>query len=287
MHPLKVQAAIVRAANSEAEGRHEAAEVDLARAAALAAGDPDVTRNIAAFRMAAGDDDGALRVLMGSAADDDSLLLAIRAQVRLRLGDRSGAEGDIDAALRRLAEAGDGDATRMAMADVALDLGRSEQAAELLGSLTPAADAAAMRWVLAGRQAFVEGRIADAVVHYREAAGRSAAFGAECLTELATRLVVARDDERALEVFAELGDAPLPDEPRRAKVQALMRVRRFEAAQAEIDRIAATGPLPAWALGTAVDIALERDDPRAAIDHLTELVERGQSTPQNSACSLP
>ena len=277
-HPLKARTLLVRAANRQEAGRTPDAEDDLVVAADLARNDPDVTRNAAASRLARGDAAGALRVLLAPIGDQDPFLLAARAQVRIQLGDAAEARRDLDAAISHLGDAQDGDSTRLAAADCAIDLARLDVARELLDGLTAAAQDLPVRWVLEGRIALIERRHDDAVGHYRRAAGLSGAMARECLIELATGLVGVGEDARAIEVFGEVEGAPLPAEPLRAKVQALMRTRDLEGAQREVDSLASDGPLPAWALGTAIDIALEREDPAAAIAHLSRLVESGDAT---------
>lgn len=280
VHPLKARALLVRAANRQEAGRTLDAESDLVGAADLARNDPDVTRNAAASKLARGDAAGALRILLVPACDQDPFLLAVRAQVRIQLGDSAEAGRDLDAAIARLGDAEDGDSSRLAAADPAIDLVRLDVARELLDGLTGAGQDLPIRWVLEGRIALIERRYDDAAGHYRRAAGLSGAMARECLTELATGLVGAGEDARALDVFSEVEGAPLPAEPLQAKVRALMRIRDLEGAQREVDALAAGGPLPAWALGTAIDIALEREDPAAAITHLSQLVERGNATPR-------
>ena len=278
VHPLKPHALAIRAANWQALGRSSEADQDLALAAELDRDDTDIIRNLAVSKLAARDLDGASRVLLAAPVEADPLLLGIRAQVRLQLGDRDAASRDLDAAVARLGDAMDGDATRLPIAETAIDLGRYDEARRVINELSPPMRERPMAIILEGRLALKERRIGEATRRFRDAANNAGDMGNEILVELATGLVSAGEDEAALQVFSEIETEDLPEDPKRAKVQALMRTRNLAGAQDEIDRLGQVGALPAWALGTAVEIALQRDDPEVAIRHLTDLVTTGHAT---------
>jgi transcription elongation GreA/GreB family factor len=73
-------------------------------------------------------------------------------------------------------------------------------------------------------------------------------------------------------------DAILAESPRDYAV-ALFKADDFPRTQRVIERLAAAGPLPRWALELATEIALRRGDAIRAIEHLQSLVALGQPRP--------
>jgi tetratricopeptide (TPR) repeat protein len=278
VHPFKAKALVLRAAAKRAAGRLDEADADLQLAASVEPDDPDVVRNLAALRLQAGDDDGALELLHRPVASNDALLVAVRAEILARHGRHDEAARDLERGLGLLPDAHDPDAARFALADAALELEDVEGAARALDGLSEPARERPIAAVFVGRIAFARGNMEDAIASYRDGAERAGAMRDAFLTELAVALVRVGRHAEAAAVFNEVPAAGILEEARRAYVLALMRIKDLAQAQEQIDVLAGSGPLPAWALGVAVDIALAREDQDAAIAHLTELVDRGHAT---------
>ena len=256
------------------------AEADLQLGSSLDPDDPDVVRNLVSLRLQLGDDDGALELLHRPVAGSDALLVAMRAEVLARHGTRDEAARDIEHGLTLVPDSHDPDAARFALADAALELGDADGAMRALEGLTELARNRPMAAVFDGRIAFARGDVEAGVASYRRGAERAGAMRDAFLTELAVALVRSGRHAEAIAVFNEVAGQAIPEEARRAYVLALMRLNDLVRAQEQIDVMAASGPLPAWAIGVAVDIALAREDQDAAIAHLTELVDRGEAPPR-------
>ncbi len=278
VHPLKAKALVLRAAARRAAGRMDEAEADLRLGSSLDPDDPDVVRNLVSLRLELGDDDGALELLHRPVASSEALLLAMRAEVSARRGRRTEAARDIEQAVTLVADSHDPDAARFAIADAALELGDLDGAARALEGLTETARGRAITAVFEGRIAFARGDVDAAITSYRRGAEIAGAMRDAFLTELAVALVRHGRDQDAIAVFMEVVEDQIPEEPRRAYIHALMRVNDLLGSQEQIDSMSAGGPLPAWAVGVAVDIALAREDQEGAIRHLAQLVERGEAT---------
>lgn len=278
VHPLNTKALVIRAAARRARGAIEEAEADLRLATSLDPDDVDVLRNHVSLRLERGDDDGALELLHRPVASSDALLLAVRAEIFARHGRRAEAARDVEQARELVADAPDPDAARFAIADAALELGDVEEATRALQGLSEAARGRSMAAVVEGRIAFARGDIEAGIARYQRAADGAAAMRDAVLTELAVALVRHGRHEEAVAAFGEVPQAQIPEEPRRAYVFALMRVHDLQGAEEQIESLAANGPLPAWAVGVAVDLALAREDQEGAIRRLAELVERGEAT---------
>jgi tetratricopeptide (TPR) repeat protein len=279
VHPLKPKALVLRAAARRAAGRPDEADADLRLGSTLDPDDADVARNLVSLRMAAGDDDGALELLTRPVANSDALLVAVRAEVLARQGRREEAAGDIEHGLTLVPDYHDPDAARLALANAALELDDAETAAGILEGLGEAVRNQPIAAVFAGRIAFARGDIEEGVRCYRRGADLAGGQRDAYLVELAVNLVRSRQFAGAVAVFDERGGSAMPNEGWRAYVFALMRTNALARAQDQVDAMALSGPLPAWAIAVAVDIALAREDPDQAIARLTELVDRGEATP--------
>ena len=279
VHPLKPKALVLRANAYRAIGDTDRAAEDLGLATTLDARDEDALRNLVALRLEANDDDAALELLYAPGAGADPLLLALRAQVLTRRRQREEALADLERAVTLLPDATDPDAARFAIAEAAIDLVQPDVASQSLDGLSADGQQLAIAHALRGRAAFQQGRTDDAVGEFRQAVsmivdGRRNLL----LAELGARLAREGRYEGAAEAFAEVPRGELPPDAMNSYVAVLVRLNRLARAQELIDAEANDGPLSPQLMELAVQIALAREDPDAAVVHLGALVESGHGT---------
>ena len=276
--PLRVQALTLRSAVRLRMGRTGEANADIDDARRIAHDNPEVLRHSVEARLAAGDQDGALQILLSSVADDQPLLLALRGGLRVEMGDATDGIRDLKAAAVLIPNASEPDSIRLMVADAATSAGDYELASRALESLT---DDGKKSWrgpFFSGRLAFARGDIDEGVRVFRQAVDGAGKIAPSLLVELAERLFRAGRAEEAVRVFDEVGRSNLSPQGRVIFVAALMDVGDYVRSQDIVDEVAAQGPMPQWALAVAADIAFRREEPEAAIRSLTELIERGPTS---------
>jgi tetratricopeptide (TPR) repeat protein len=112
---------------------------------------------------------------------------------------------------------------------------------------------------------------------YRQVAADDALHRSELLAELGSRYLLAGRPKDAIRIFRD--GQPLPKGAARPFVRALVEANELADAHAELERLAAAGPMPDWAVAFAAQIALRSNDPKVAAAHLEDLFARGAMTP--------
>src|ERR1019366_4650897 len=161
--------------------------------------------------------------------------------------------------LRRLTEAHEPNAVRLAAADAALELGDIGLAERALLGLSGAAIGSARHYIVRGRLAFVKTDIAEATTCFETAADREEKLRAVCHAELGSRLMSANRPREAVKAF-EKSD-PLPRKALPQYVRALMLTDQLVLADRLVkDQLQRADSIPDWALDAAAHIALVRED---------------------------
>jgi tetratricopeptide (TPR) repeat protein len=277
-HPVVAPAYLVRSQVRRLLGRTADANLDMLEAERANEGDPDVVEQAAATRAAAGDFDGALRVLRVPLVDDVPVLLAIRAEVQVAKGLRAEARHDLDAAIAGLPLGEEHDAIYYRLAETALLLGDRALADSLRNRMSDDGRNGPSGTLVAADMAFVDGDVEAGTALYRATVGLDPSRRVPLLMRLALELLDHRLPIEALAVMDEVGLDALPEPALQPYATAGLQAQSLAAAQAAIDRLARTGPLPPWALAIAADIALWRDDPETAAAHLSTLEKGGGGT---------
>jgi tetratricopeptide (TPR) repeat protein len=241
---------------------------------------PDNTRALetaAATRVQVGDEAGALEILVGPVVENSPWLLAMRACLLARIGQAEKARRDLDAVLQAIAAAPEPDVLRAAAAEAALFLSDVALAKKLVSEMSSGERAPSVPHIITlARIAVLENDLSEAESQYRKAIELDPALRAEHLIELGSRLLQAKRENAAAEVFREAG--PLTETAERMFVQALVLSDRLFEAHEVLEHRAEKGPMPNWALGFAAQIALRRNDPKSGAAHLEDLFSRGVTT---------
>jgi tetratricopeptide (TPR) repeat protein len=285
---LRVPQALILRSNARRQlGHAESAKEDVDHATRLRPDDLDSIRHAAQIAVGEGHPERALRLLRHPAVEEDSLLLAFRSNIEVSQGQKEEAEHDLDAALRRIADATEPDPARFSMATTALNLGDVTRAAEILNGLGSAAKASWRGGWFAGQLAFQAGDVEAGADQYRKAAAGAKEAGGEdaeaapiLWMELGQRLLKAGRAVESVSAFEQAPVESLPDEALSGYAYALMQAEEYSKAQGLVDKLSAKGELPLWALAIAVDIAVKKEDSTEAIDLLTRLVAKDGATPR-------
>jgi tetratricopeptide (TPR) repeat protein len=259
----------------QAMGRAADGDADLERAEVLSPGNLDLIRDLVNARMAAGDREGAVRVLR--TVRDDPRLLSWRGSILAELGHRDEARRDLETALLRAGDSSVADDVRHYAASGFMIMGLAEEAEKALKDLSQEATDGYFGRLDYGRLAVLQGDPDLAVASYREAASLTA-DARSVLGELAVNLVAKHFFPQAVALFVEVGTHD--DEERRAYTEALLRTGDLARARAVVDSvIAAESPSPTWTLAAAAEIEQRQGDAPSMIADLSELAARGGATP--------
>jgi tetratricopeptide (TPR) repeat protein len=274
----RVQRTLSLRSNILAESGDQAgADADLARLRDIAGSDPNVLQTAAAVKVRAGDLDGAIRILEHPAVASQPKLLGFRSQLKKDQGDDEGARRDANLALSTL-DPGSSVDTKLAVAEALLLLGDIDACRSLLSDPQVADAKQAVRYVLVGRIAIVDGRVDDAIRAFRAAAELEANARRGILFELADRLRRSGRSADAVEILSEFEQDALPDHEFLLVAHCLFDANRLADTQRLIDKRATAGRLAPSALSLAFDIALRSEDRDAAIGHLRALIGQNAAT---------
>jgi tetratricopeptide (TPR) repeat protein len=276
-NPLSVKAYVLRSAARRLVGREEEAALDLATAKELRSDDADALNHEARFRAEAGDFVGARDVLRHPAIDQVPELRALRARLAAIVGDADAAKRDLKFVVAEIGGARKKDRLRIVAADAALVLEDMPLAQQLIESVSPQGRTDVGFSRLVGRLAFAKGNLAEGEAGFRAAIASRPDLAPELLAELGSHLYSARQFLRAVAVFEELALADIPEEGLQPFAGALVSTGRLADIQNLLNWMADRGPLPAWGLALAADVAMRQEDTETAIDRLQELVKRGGS----------
>ena len=258
-------------------GNIAGAQEDSERAHSLRPDDARTLNEAAQARIQAGDEAGALELLVGAVVESNPLLRAMRASLLAGQKQPERARSDLDAVLQAIPTFHQPDALRSAAAEAALHLRDVALAKKLLGEMSSAEQAPSPHYMITtARIAALEGDFEVAERQYRRAIDVDAAHRTDLLTELGASLLRAKKPEAAAQVLQEAG--ALSDAAERMLVHALILSDRLLDAHKILERLPTTGPMPHWAVAFAAQIALRRNDPKTGAAHLEELFSRGVTT---------
>jgi tetratricopeptide (TPR) repeat protein len=276
-NPLSAMALTWRSIARRELGRTEDAERDLAEARRRHPDDPEAMRSSANVHIEAENFEAALRVLRDPAAEREPLLLAMRAACFLELGHVSEADADLKASVAQLTPTSP-DQARVLAADIAIRLGKSDLAGQLIGQVRVTESfpgpASAQLERVHGRIAFASGVIEEGIQHFRTAADLDAERRWATLVELARRLASAERDGEAASIYREVPLAELTPEALSHSASLSFRLHDYEHAWAIAEHALTRSPVPSWALELATEISLKRDDEPTALRLLRALIER-------------
>jgi tetratricopeptide (TPR) repeat protein len=259
-------------------GNIAGAQEDSERAHSIRPSDERALNEAAQARIQAGDEAGALEILVGAVVDNNPLLRAMRASLLAGQRQQDKARSDLDAVLQAIPTFHQPDALRSAAAEAALHLRDVPLAKKLVGEMSSTGHADSPHYmVTSARIAALENDFAEAEKQYRRAIEVDPAHRTDLLIELGSNFLRARKSDAAVQVLQEVG--PLPEPAERLLVQALILSDRLLDAHKNLERLAAKGPMPHWAVAFAAQIALRRNDPKTAAIHLEDLFSRGVTTP--------
>jgi tetratricopeptide (TPR) repeat protein/transcription elongation GreA/GreB family factor len=242
--------------------------------------DPVIVRAIASARALRGDFAGALQTLQASVAASDPDLLAIRAGLLAAADRKDEARRDIEVALANLAAATDEDRALYAIGSIALDLGDLDRARDLLARLEERERTSGMGELLAGEISFAEGDTEAGKTHYANAANAEpdATKATLLRVQLGMRLLDTGAAVDAMATFREIGFDQVPNEGMRAYAIAALQANDMAAARDAVDRVAALGQLPTWALSIRADIGLRTEDPAGVLADTLAMEAQGAGT---------
>lgn len=259
------------------QGRVADAQEDSRRAHAIRPDDAHAVMEAAQAKIQAGDEDAALELLVGPVVEENPFLLAMRASL-LGREQISRAKKDLDAVLQAIPGFHQPDRLRSAAAEAALHLNDLPLAKQLAAEMSPQDSSTDVhRIVMTARIAVLEGDLERAERDYRRAGTLDPAHRSDLLAELGTRLLQGKRPEDSVRVLREA--QPLPSPADRIFVRALIETNQLVEAHATLERLAANGPMPDWAVAFAAQIALRRNDPKNGAAHLEALFARGVTTP--------
>lgn len=271
---LAVKGLVLRSSARRLLGRTSEADEDLAAARELQEDDIDALALEAKIRIEADDLAGASELLRFPSVSEVPELLAVRARLAALTGRELDARRDIEAALAGAADSGNEDRVRFSAADVALLLKDIELAHRILDGVSVDGRTDVRHFSLSGRLSFAQGKVDEGATLYREAIDVRPDLKPELLAELGSQLLIADRPAEAVAVYSEIAPSEIPEDALRAYATALIAANALKPLQELLDRLASEGPLPAWALAAATDVALRQEDVDTAIAHLGTLVER-------------
>ncbi len=280
LHPFSRKALFLRAGALQILDRTDDAESDLCRLREVSPDDPDAVFQSALIRYEARDPHAALSLLQNRLVDHSPLLLALRARTRFVLGDENVARDDLEAAQSLIATFHDPDMVRLTIAEVALQMKDVDCADRILGDVQGDLKDSVSFAVLRGRTAIYQGAIEEADRSFRRAAEMDPSQRNEVLFELAHHLFKGNQAADAVGVLDEVGEDQLPHEAIQLLAEALVQSNQLVRAQEIVEGVASSGDLPEWALSVAIRLAFEQEDVDAAVEHLKDLVSRGEATAQ-------
>lgn len=276
-HPVLVAAYFGRSLIRNGLGETEKATADEDELRKINRDNPQIVEQTVAARMMRGDVDGALALLETSAVPASPGLLAMRAGIRLMKGRREEAIRDLDAAAATIATAEDPERMAYQLGDVAIELGDLERAESFFSRMSDDTRSKPVGRLLAGRIAFAAGKFDEGTELFR------AAIKDETIPErvrmlrlgLAVQLHDAKRPTEALAVFNEVGLDNIADDELQPFTFTAFEAGDLVAAKRAVDRLAAKGPLPRWALSVRADIGLRSDDPESVVDDLVAMEQQG------------
>jgi tetratricopeptide (TPR) repeat protein len=277
-HPLMVSFLVLRGQALNQLGEKDEAQESFARARQLDSDNLGALAASAQFASRNGNDAEAIALLRSRSIEGNSQLLSFRAKLLAIVGDTS-ARSDVVAALQNAADSTDPDLARLSAAEAALVIPDSDLAQNALALVGGRYRNDRRFYLFHGRLGFERGDIEAALRGYEAAAERDPAEAAEIHAELGSRLVEAERPSEAVAAFRRIPAGSIPSWAVKYFGRALVQTNDLVAAQEVIDEAANAGPLPSWALGLSVDIALRRDDSDSAILHLEEFVAKNQPHP--------
>lgn len=253
------------------------AQEDSERAHSIRPDDARALNEAAQARIQAGDETGALEILVGPVVEDNPLLRAMRASLLAGHKQPEKARSDLDAVLQAIPTFHQPDVLRSAAAEAALHLRDVTLAKKLVSEMSSAEQAPSVHYtVTIARIAALENDFDEAERQYRRAIDVDPAHRTDLLIELGSSLLRAKKADAAVQVFREVGS--LSESAERMLVHALVLSDRLLDAHQALERLAAKGPMPHWAVAFAAQIALRRNDPKAGAAHLEDLFSRGVTT---------
>ncbi len=271
------RALLARALARRAIGRVEEGNRDVEQARELQPDDPQAILEAAQIKIIDGDYDGARRLLTGLVVEQFPLLLALRAFASASLGERDTARRDIDEALRRIGQAHEPNAVRLAAADAAIQLPDATLAERCLAGLSRESCGSARYRMIRGRLAFAMNDQAAAIVSFEAAAACDATLRAGCYAELGSRLLQSDAPAEAVRAFEKSDPLPLKAVPQ--YVQALVRANHLVTADEIVARHLSEQCAPDWAVEAAAQIAIAREDTDTAARQLLRLCDRRSAVP--------
>jgi tetratricopeptide (TPR) repeat protein len=272
------QALLARSLARHAVGRVTDAEADIERAHHLEPDDPGPMLQAALTRLNDGDFRGVVQILSRPGIERFPMLIAIRAGALARLTEATTARKDVEEALKRLADAPEPNAVRLAIVDAALEIGDLPLSELMLAAISGPATQTARYALLQGRLAFAQGETEAARNEYRRAAEREPEFHDQYFAELGSRFVSIKRWDAAAAAFATCHSAPARALQQYA--QALLYSQQIIPANDIVQRELDKGEDAAdWALEYAAHIAIARDDVSSAADHLARLCAHNNATP--------
>jgi tetratricopeptide (TPR) repeat protein len=279
-HPLLAPSYQVRSQVKGLLGDEAGQLADEAEAQRANRNDPEIVKAVSNARAMRGDLSGALETLQTAAVEGDPTLLAVRAGLLAAADRKDEARRDLDAALASLGAATDQDNTVYAVGSVAIELGDLDRARELLDRLAAGGRTTSAGELLAGEIAFAEGDAAAGRQHQLEAARLAPDPDRAVFLKvgLAMRLLEGGAPSEAMAIFREVGLEAVPDQALRGYAVAALRSDDLPAALAVVERVAAKGPLPTWALSVRADIGLRTEDPEGVIADLMAMEAQGGGT---------
>ncbi len=278
-HPLLAPAFTLRALVRKRLGRSDDAQADLEEARRANSSDPAVIEQVAATYAARGQLDAALRVLYSPVVDSVPSLLAMRADMHTGLGRPADARRDLDRALAEtIAPSVDNDRALVRIVRSAALLRDVSLARDAYGRISTGARDSTEGRMVAGDIAFLDGDIALGTSRYREAIDRGGTRRRALLLNLGLHLLEADQAADAQGAFEEAGVDDMSLSELEPYGVAAFRANDFAAAQAVVDRLAAAGDVPQWALAIAADIAMRREDVDGAAAYLSALERRGEAS---------
>lgn len=263
---------LVRAVARRSLGHEADADADLRSAYELQPDDPAPIAQSAQSDLNGGRYEAAYRTLSTPLAERYPILLALRAAALANLSQTKLAADDIDLALKNLPRAWEPNAVRLACADAALQMGDEGRVEQSLTGLSRAAMDSSRYAIVRGRMAFMKGAAGCGKKWLAKAAERDAKMRPGIVTELACRLLAARQPEEAAAAFDTVEDVPRKALP--MYCDALLRARRVADADTLVRKTLSDDDASDWALEAAVRIAILRDDLEGGVKYLKMLRER-------------
>lgn len=253
------------------------AQEDSERARLIRPDDAAALAELARAKVQSGDEDGALHLLSGSVVEQRPFLRAMRADLLANSGQAELARKDLDAVLQAIPGSSNPDHLRSKVIETALHLGDLTLAERLLAELAPSAIGDTVhRAVMQARIAILKGEFEEAESQYRVAASIDVNGKPDLLAELGSQFLRAKRSKDAVRVLREA--QPLSAGAIRLFARALVAENELAEAHSVIEKLAAAGPLPDWAIAFAAEIALRRNDKGLGAQHLEELFAREQVT---------